>query len=293
MVTTTTTGGSTCPHTWQHDGTAKPRPLPEGFLETVAAMTPVMTLPRALQVIPFWNPFGFACAGARMAKALDTEKKTWSRGVTAFCRKTGLNMPELILALRICGSSPSPFMVDSWPEPLSAVWPRMLELQEIPGTSGADLTGVFMARANMENALLAKATLTARTEPGFTDPAVLSISTLTGACFHGADMTKAELNRANADGADLSEATLRQAKIRKSSLRGADLRNANLTKANLQETDLTGADLTGADLTGAELKGAVLDKALYASEQLSEEQTQSLARRPNDARNPRTALQPA
>ena len=273
------TAAKTCPHAWQHDGIPRPRPVPDGFRKTVAAMTPIMTLPHAYQPIPFWNPLGFACAGARMAKALDTEKKTWSRGINAFCNKTGLNPAELILALRICGSSHNPFMIDAWPEPLRTVWPRLLELTEIPGTTGADLTAVCMSQSEMRNSLMAKAALGPLHDQGHTEKATFNRTKLAGSCFHGAEMPKVQIKRANADGVDFSETVLREASLQRTSMQGADLRGADLRGADLKYADLNGADLRGADLTGAELTGAVLQHALYTRDQLSAKQSRSLERR--------------
>ena len=277
--------GTPCPHERQHHGVATPRPVPEGFRETVLAMAPVMTLPRAFQPVWFWNPLGYSCAGARMAKALGAEKKTWSRGVNSFCRETGLNMPELILALQRCGSSRNPFSGLSWPEPLSIVWPRLAEIEEVPGTSGANLAGVFMGRIVSRNALLAKAKLTQFQNPEYILPTTFDLSDISGSCLNGADLTKARLVRATADGADLSSATLREANLRRCSLQGANLRDADLTDADLRKTDLRGADLRGADLTGADMSGARCQGTLHTEGQLSARQLRSLAPDPRPADN--------
>jgi hypothetical protein len=100
------------------------------------------------------------------------------------------------------------------------------------GGSRADLTGPYLAYANLNEAKL-------------------TFAELAHADLTGARLFNAKLAGAIFEGADLTDACLRIA-----DLTGAWLRETNLTRADLTAADLTRADLTDADLTDADLPDA-------------------------------------
>ena len=120
-------------------------------------------------------------------------------------------------------------------------------------SSGADLRGADLSRANLRGADLRGADLSG---------ADLRGADLSRANLSGADLSGADLSRANLSGANLSGADLRGADLSRANLRGADLRGADLSRANLSGADLSGANLSGADLRGADLSRANLSGAI-------------------------------
>jgi uncharacterized protein YjbI with pentapeptide repeats len=117
----------------------------------------------------------------------------------------------------------------------------------------ADLRGVDMIRAKLQEAILVAANL---------QGAALWHVDLRGGDLRSANLQQADLRYANLQGALLDIANLREAHLPNANLRGAvlwradlqgaDLSHTNLQRAILHDADLYGANLHGADLTGVE-----------------------------------------
>jgi hypothetical protein len=142
--------------------------------------------------------------------------------------------------------------------------------------AGADLVGVYLARANLTGANLADADLTdadlARanlTDADLAD-ANLTDADLTGANLTDANLTDVYLTDANLTGVYLARANLTDANLTGANLTGANLARANLTGADLTGADLTGADLARANLTGADLTGADLARVYLTGADLTD-----------------------
>jgi uncharacterized protein YjbI with pentapeptide repeats len=164
--------------------------------------------------------------------------------------------------------------IDHWND-----W-RRKNSRVLPDFSGADLSelnlaGANLAKADLTSALLGGANLSganlARTKLFRAD---LSQADLSRANLFKANLSQADLAGANLNGADLSGAFLIRANLSGSSLIGACLKGANFGQASLFRTklskavlrqasffksDLTEADLSEADLEGANLQEAVLE----------------------------------
>lgn len=114
---------------------------------------------------------------------------------------------------------------------------RRRNTRVVPDFSGADLSELNLAGANLAKADLA------------------------GACLAGANLSGASLARAKLFRADLSQADLSRASLFKANLSQADLALANLNGADLSGALLIKSNLSGASLIGACLKGANLGQA--------------------------------
>ena len=252
-----------------------PRPLPQHYRELASAMAPTMTRPGQMQSIPFRNPLLLACAGARMASALNLSGIAAHHGIREFARRSGMTSPELIVALRSCGAAWHPFSDQKWPRPLPHSWPDMVSLEHIPAVSGQDFHDMTFKYSDMRNISLARANL---------EDTFLTDCDLNGSCLHRANLARAAMNDLSAVAADLSQAHMPQAYLSHANLRGANLQGADLTGAYLIKTDLTDADLRGAKLDGAELTAAITDGTLLHSKQLTHQQRDELTRQPKKSR---------
>lgn len=164
-----------------------------------------------------------------------------------------------------------------------------------------DLTGIQLARADIQNAWmngckLTRADLTSvvlrQTKLRQSD---LSEAVLTGAVLFEADLLKSNLQDAVFDHADLRGASLDQSNASRSSFINADLsaarmeliqlHDADLQAANLSEADLRLADLSRANLLEANLSNANLDQVIlrdsnwWRAEGLTSTQIKSFAER--------------
>ena len=131
-----------------------------------------------------------------------------------------------------------------------------------PRLAGADLSGLSLREARLDNADLSDANLSG---------AVLARAALTGARLRGAnlagaDLTGARLLRADFSNADLSGANLGGVKARGAVFIGADLSGTKLDGADLADAALKGAAITGASRPGAKLKVRVKVKSDAAPE---------------------------
>ncbi|MHC4397079.1 MAG: pentapeptide repeat-containing protein [Planctomycetota bacterium] len=128
---------------------------------------------------------------------------------------------------------------------------RQRNIHIIPSLSKANLSEVYLRRANFSQADLLRANLSGADLGG----AKLNGAKLRWADLSGADLSRAKLSRAklfdaNLNGADLDEADLRSADLWTAILEKANLNNADLRHCQLIECDLTGAVLTGVKLYG-------------------------------------------
>ncbi len=102
----------------------------------------------------------------------------------------------------------------------------------------ANLTGIALPKANLQNCNLAGA--------------ILERANLRGANLRGANLAGADLSHADLVGSDLTGADLR----------AAILRSATLWEANLWEADLANAELRWADLNQPQLDNAKLSETI-------------------------------
>jgi uncharacterized protein YjbI with pentapeptide repeats len=130
----------------------------------------------------------------------------------------------------------------------------------------ADLTGARLCGANLSNASLSRAKFF-RADLSQSDlsratlfKANLSQADLAGANLNGADLSGAFLIRANLSGASLLGACLKGANLGQASLFRAKLNKAVLSQASFFKSDLSEADLSEANLEGANLQEAVLER---------------------------------
>lgn len=105
--------------------------------------------------------------------------------------------------------------------------------------AGADLCGIDLSGANLQNAYLCEADL---------HRANLSGANLQNAYLCRADLCGANLSGANLNRTDLTEAVLHMTDLSDANLSMAILRRADLKKANIRETNLWMAYLEGAEL---------------------------------------------
>ncbi len=91
----------------------------------------------------------------------------------------------------------------------------------------------------------------------------LSGADLTGVNLAYAELPKADLSHANLAGVQLGQANLSGANLSGADLTGAKLNMANLKEANLSGARLPEARLYRAELDGANLSGADLSDALW------------------------------
>lgn len=155
----------------------------------------------------------------------------------------------------------------------------------IPDLSGADLSEIDLAGANLARADLTAARLSgtnlgganlsrARLFRADLSQADLSRANLFktnlcqadlgGANLNRADLTSALLIRANLSGASLLDACLNDANLGQASLFRSRLDKAVLRRTSFFKSDLTGADFSGADLAGANFQEAVLEETSLA-----------------------------
>ena len=258
-----------CPHLRWHQSAPPPEPLPPDYPAITQAMAPAMMSFGQIQILPYANPLAIGCAAVKLAAALPGHLSPLE-AIREFCRLSGMNRPQLILALREAGASKDPFSGQRWPAHLREVWPRMMNRTHRPVLAGADLSAEGLLQFSLRRTDL-KDEVLARTSFRKTD---LNGAQLDGACLHRADLTQTALENASA--------------------RGADLTGADLTGAYLKGADLSGADLRGAQLTGADLRDANIESALLTPGQLTpaqREQTRDRAQQPAD-RNRRGTRSP-
>jgi len=121
--------------------------------------------------------------------------------------------------------------------------------------SGADLSRLYLRRANLTHAILADADIRG------TD--------LTNAMLMGADMKRAKASFGNFASARLLGADMTQAQMGEADLFGANLAGANLTDADLFGAFLVRANLRGAVTQGTNLACAVFGDTIIADLDLS------------------------
>ncbi len=123
---------------------------------------------------------------------------------------------------------------------------------------GANLQSAHLSRSDLSNAICISTNMIGcslvRTN--------LSNSALQSAGLRGADLSYSNLSYTNLEGANLSETNLSFADLSWANLSGANLRGANLTAATLKLADLTGADLRGAVITKADLDSTIFLNAV-------------------------------
>ena len=221
-----------CPLNHTHFEETPHRPVPPQYPALAAAMIPGMTGPGHLQAIPWRTVLALGCAGVKMTHALGIPQRTFHRGVQEFCRRSGLILPELVLALRQYGAHHHPFSCNPWPLPLRTVWPMMAAMTHLPPTSGADLAGLSLHNTDLSGRSFARSDLR---------ETIMQGCSLRQTCFHAADLRGASIKLTDARGADLSRADMRRAYLAGADLRGADLREANLEGAYVYSVRLEGA----------------------------------------------------
>ena len=125
--------------------------------------------------------------------------------------------------------------------------------------------GVFLERANLEDAVLVSANLS-RAEMAHSNfrnarlaGANLSYTSSVGTDFHGASLVQANLSRSDLKDANFSE----------SQVGAADFSRARLINANFRNADLTGADFGGADLKDANFAGSTINSTNFSRARLS------------------------
>ena len=202
-----------------------PEPVPPDYPAITQAMAPAMTSRGQIQILPYSNPLAIGCATVKLSAALPGNLSPLE-AIREFCRLSGMNRPQLILALREAGASKDPFSGQRWPNHLREVWLRMMTRTHRPVLAGADLSAEGLLQFSLRRTSL-KDQVLARTSFRKTD---LNGAQLDGACLHRADLTQTALENASA-------------------------RNADLTGA-----DLTGAYLKGADLAGRRPQGRPADR---------------------------------
>jgi uncharacterized protein YjbI with pentapeptide repeats len=148
---------------------------------------------------------------------------------------------------------------------------------------GANLTGVYLIKANLKGANLKGANLTgvdlagANLEGANLKEAHLEGANLKGASLEGVNLTYANLTGVDLTGVDLTRAVANGRTVWPDDfdpdvagvyeigsgalLGGANLEGANLKEANLEEANLVGAKLEGANLKWASLYRANLKRA--------------------------------
>jgi len=123
--------------------------------------------------------------------------------------------------------------------------------------AGADMTGAFLESAKLDGADLRGATL---------ERAVLAHASLVGTKLDEAKLGKANLGKASLREcslarAELGEAILVGADFTRACLAGAKLVGADLAKAHFEATDAQGVDATGLNLIEGDLRGVDLREA--------------------------------
>ena len=216
--------------------------MPPDYPAITQAMAPTMTSFGQIQILPYANPLAIGCAAVKLSAALPGNLSPLE-AIREFCRLSGMNRPQLILALREAGASKDPFSGQRWRSHLREVWPRMMARTHLPVLAGADLSAEDLLQFSLRRTNL-KDELLARTSFRKTD---LNGAQLDGACLHRADLTQTAMENASARNADLTGAYLKGA-----DLAGADLRGARLTGADLRKTNLEGALLSPGQLTPAQ-----------------------------------------
>jgi uncharacterized protein YjbI with pentapeptide repeats len=141
------------------------------------------------------------------------------------------------------------------------LWRKSHELH-FPDLSGAYLARANLSGANLEAAILSKADLTEIDLSG----ANLTLALLDGANLSGADLKGADLSRTSFYGANLSSANLSGANLHRADLSRTNLFRANLSEASLfmavlVETNLREAILTNCSVYGISVWDVLLEGA--------------------------------
>ncbi|HAT51575.1 MAG TPA: hypothetical protein DCS88_14770 [Alphaproteobacteria bacterium] len=132
--------------------------------------------------------------------------------------------------------------------------------------SEADLSGVYLAEADLRAANLREANLTgANLWRANLKDANLVMANLTRAHLARASLNSADLSGANLTNADLSMARLQYAWLQNTRLTASQLSLANLYGARLQGADFSRAAIRQTDLRKAKLDGAVMRKMDYGN----------------------------
>ena len=197
------------------------------------------------------------CVGAHLAHILGVnagDNLDYLRGADAWAQAVGGNRAHAILLLRAAGAARDPFSGQRWPTAPAEVFRRVVAVETLPVTVGADLSRCILTGSDLHGTDLAGAKLArASLLESNLRAAILSGADLTGANLVDADLTDADLN-----GADLTGAHLDNAKLAHADLTDAVLEGVTVFGTTLQDTILTGASFAHADLTGAHLEGADL-----------------------------------
>ena len=91
------------------------------------------------------------CIGARLAGYFEIESGYYLEGIDEFAKRLGGNRAHVILMLREAGAGYDPLSADDWDNSLKSVWQNLLEIEELPSLSGADLRGVNLRGADLRN----------------------------------------------------------------------------------------------------------------------------------------------
>ena len=141
---------------------------------------------------------------------------------------------------------------------------KTVTLDRALGFAGADLSGINLSGASLENIDFNLSNLRDAKLPG----ANLSTAMISNAQMSGADLTSAILHDVDASGALMSNTTLTGTDATGGSFFVAIITGANLSNAHFDHADLSAASIDRANLTGTTFVGAELQPAVITGSQL-------------------------